>query len=300
MTDIRIKQPMSAESRVSALEDALTNAKIDLRMSQARECKTRGVIDALLQDGEISESARRDLIATLAGDAQCKHAAELAEARNVIHEWEESDAAKVVLGPILSEETEKVARLTAELAAEKTERDNYLAVLSQVDEQLPGPGGDPANGVKRMREERDGLLSPKMFPIQRAVPIPWAEAERAYVVYAKHFGTSQSLQKLAERGGFGVQEFLCLWQGHNPIDCHEKHDWVNFDQVAHDASVKAEARAEGLREAAEMLDCTINSSAEPVVYAGLISGNAVSDAKLIGLWRQIKERAAQDGGEANG
>ena len=66
------------------------------------------------------------------------------------------------------------------------------------------------------------------------------------------------------------------------------------------ADVKARAKAEGLREAAEMLDCTINSSAEPVVYAGLISGNAVSDAKLIGLWRQIKERAAQDGGEANG
>lgn len=81
--DIRIKQPMSAESRVSVLEGALANAKIALRMSQARECKTRGVIDALLQDGEISESARRDLIATRAGDAQCEHATGLTEARKL-------------------------------------------------------------------------------------------------------------------------------------------------------------------------------------------------------------------------
>ena len=88
--DIRIKQPMSAESRVSTLEDALTNAKIGLRMSQARECKTRGVIDALLQDGEISESARRDLIATLAGDAQCEHASAACRMREALernHEW---------------------------------------------------------------------------------------------------------------------------------------------------------------------------------------------------------------------
>ena len=82
--DIRIKQPMSAESRVSVLEDALTNAKIALRMSQARECKTRGVIDALLQDGEISESARRDLIATLAGDAQCGHASAACRMREAL------------------------------------------------------------------------------------------------------------------------------------------------------------------------------------------------------------------------
>ena len=66
---------------------------------------------------------------------------------------------KVALANRVHELEAEVARLTAELAEVKTERDNYLAVLSQVDEQLPGPGGDPANGVKRMREERDGLAA---------------------------------------------------------------------------------------------------------------------------------------------
>ncbi|NNC17653.1 hypothetical protein HJC22_18200 [Corallococcus exiguus] len=36
--------------------------------------------------------------------------------------------------------------------------------------------------------------------------IQWALAERAYADYSRRFGTSQSLELLAERGGFGVYE----------------------------------------------------------------------------------------------
>jgi len=70
--------------------------------------------------------------------------------------------------------------------------------------------------------------SERKFPIQHGTSVPWAEAERAYLNYAKLFGRSQSLERLGERGGFGEQEFLCLWYGHNPLYCKEKHEWINF------------------------------------------------------------------------
>ena len=40
--------------------------------------------------------------------------------------------------------------------------------------------------------------------------IPWWLAEEAYAWYSKCFGTSQSLQRLADRGGFGRKELLML------------------------------------------------------------------------------------------
>ncbi len=54
------------------------------------------------------------------------------------------------------------------------------------------------------------------FPIQRSgrekpeSTIPWWLAEMAYDYYAAKFGTSQSLERLAERGGFGRNELLGL------------------------------------------------------------------------------------------
>ena len=57
-------------------------------------------------------------------------------------------------------------------------------------------------------------MNERTFPIQGFAPgVPWAAAEQAYVTYAKHFGTSQSLQRLAERGGFGLHEFACFYLG---------------------------------------------------------------------------------------
>ncbi len=40
--------------------------------------------------------------------------------------------------------------------------------------------------------------------------IPWWLAEIAYEHYTKLFGNQQSLQKIAERGGFGRDELLTL------------------------------------------------------------------------------------------
>lgn len=45
--------------------------------------------------------------------------------------------------------------------------------------------------------------------------IPWERAAQAYVAYSTMYGTLQSLERMAERGGFGWYEFLSLhiaWQ----------------------------------------------------------------------------------------
>ncbi|KKN58410.1 hypothetical protein LCGC14_0552230 [marine sediment metagenome] len=49
-------------------------------------------------------------------------------------------------------------------------------------------------------------MSERMFPIQDGPWIPWSVAEQVYEVYSYLYGTSQSLEGLAERHGFGVAE----------------------------------------------------------------------------------------------
>jgi hypothetical protein len=53
----------------------------------------------------------------------------------------------------------------------------------------------------------------RMFPIVQNPPVPWSVAERAYRVYAEKYGTSQSLERLAERGGFHPKEMDSLNPG---------------------------------------------------------------------------------------
>jgi len=56
------------------------------------------------------------------------------------------------------------------------------------------------------------------FPIQGSLgpnryepcTIPWWLAEKAYEHYSEKFGKFQSLERLAERGGFGREELLML------------------------------------------------------------------------------------------
>ena len=36
--------------------------------------------------------------------------------------------------------------------------------------------------------------------------IPWAVAKAAYAEYVKRYGNRQSLQRIAERGGFSIKE----------------------------------------------------------------------------------------------
>jgi hypothetical protein len=40
--------------------------------------------------------------------------------------------------------------------------------------------------------------------------IPWGVAEEAYKVYSRRYGKDQSLERLAQRGGFGWSELVWL------------------------------------------------------------------------------------------
>lgn len=46
----------------------------------------------------------------------------------------------------------------------------------------------------------------KPFPMQRGPAISWDVAEKVYAMYSALYGTQQSLERLAERGGFGWAE----------------------------------------------------------------------------------------------
>ena len=56
----------------------------------------------------------------------------------------------------------------------------------------------------------------RRFPLQAyemcrsLITVPWAYAEEAYKEYSAQFGTSQTLERLAERGGFGASEIVML------------------------------------------------------------------------------------------
>jgi hypothetical protein len=69
------------------------------------------------------------------------------------------------------------------------------------------------------------------FPIQGqrvgrvlvpAGQVPWAVAKLAYQTYAKHYGTGQSLERLAERGGFGWTELV------NLLADTERNQWIEL------------------------------------------------------------------------
>ena len=60
-------------------------------------------------------------------------------------------------------------------------------------------------GSTHQRRDTEGRL----IRDQRCT-IPWWLAEEAYQWYANRFGNGQSLERLAERGGFGRDELLML------------------------------------------------------------------------------------------
>lgn len=86
---------------------------------------------------------------------------------------------------------------------ELMEHDKVRDLLGDIDAYLAAPlPGQPTQTAEG-----------RMFPIQfevgaKAHPflIPWWVAERAYGVYAAEFGRSQSLERLAQRGGFCPSE----------------------------------------------------------------------------------------------
>lgn len=62
------------------------------------------------------------------------------------------------------------------------------------------------------------------FPIQNVGMIPWSVAERAYEVYAMRRGRAQSIERMAERGGFGLGELGDLLQNGRMVDFNNAQD----------------------------------------------------------------------------
>ncbi len=68
---------------------------------------------------------------------------------------------------------------------------------------------------------RAKLAGTKMFPLQssysKTTPhptmIPWAVADKAYAVYRGRYGSQQTLERLAERGGFSAGEMDDFYPG---------------------------------------------------------------------------------------
>jgi len=83
-------------------------------------------------------------------------------------------------------------------------------------------------------------VSDRRFPIQGGLSVTREAAERAYLAYAKFFGTNQSLDRLGERGGFGLREFVHLFDGRNPSEPKDidKMDDYRFTWVLREADIR--------------------------------------------------------------
>ena len=89
-----------------------------------------------------------------------------------------------------------------------------------------GPAGKLARVYQEARREIERLKEPKWFPIQNSgfaardsrpgpARVPWAVGEKAYDAYARIYGKSQSMERMAERGGFSLgemDEFYPAWR----------------------------------------------------------------------------------------
>ena len=64
----------------------------------------------------------------------------------------------------------------------------------------------------------------RRFPIQGGLTVSWSAAERAYHDYARRYGRGQSLERLAERGGFGLREFAMLYAFKDPASGNDLTD----------------------------------------------------------------------------
>jgi hypothetical protein len=98
--------------------------------------------------------------------------------------------------------------------------------LRALSDHIAALASEQENTIAQLRDELAAAKIPKLFPIQRdydrrnppkphPTKIPWSIAELAYSVYSHRYGRDQSLERLAQRGGFGAGEmdmFLPDWR----------------------------------------------------------------------------------------
>lgn len=123
---------------------------------------------------------------------------------------------------------------------------------------------EAADRIDRLRAEVDGT---KTFPIQsergakpHPLRIPWSVAELAYSVYASRYGRGQSLERLAERGGFGpgeMDEFVPDWRERCDENARLRAEVERMEAAQAEADAKfaaMESQCAGMRDALEQID----------------------------------------------
>lgn len=80
------------------------------------------------------------------------------------------------------------------------------------------PREDRAPIVAQLRAKpfpvcKAGLLVSDPAYAKALASVPWHVAERVYEEYARRYGRSQSLEQLAQRGGFGAEELDRFYPG---------------------------------------------------------------------------------------
>jgi len=77
-----------------------------------------------------------------------------------------------------------------------------------------------------MTRDEIKALRAKPFPMQGGPSIPWELAERIYATYASVFGFNQSIERMAERSGFGWSEVPVIWEEYlRKFGKHAPGDW---------------------------------------------------------------------------
>ena len=119
----------------------------------------------------------------------------------------------------------------------------------------------------------------RTFPIQKGTDVPWAMAQRAYVYYSEQYGNTQSIERMAQRGGFGWQEFACFLAGHDPRSGHVECTEKAMDLCWPTDLARLRSEVEGLREALDECE-RLKGLAE---YTPCVDCNDTGECEVVGV-----------------
>lgn len=173
--------------------------------------------DVLAKAKEESRKLERELSSALASLAEsqeksdaemhrvkaCEHIAESEEGWQALRNECPSTAAVASL-------REAYDQLAASLAERTRVRDEEHKANAQVVNAYGLVSGERDAAVAELTAAKADTV--RWFPMQYGPSIPWAFAELLYAGYVSQHGTEQSLERLAERGGFGWAEIECFWK----------------------------------------------------------------------------------------
>ena len=90
-----------------------------------------------------------------------------------------------------------------------------------------------------MSQEEMAELRARPFPVQRTYQrpspgvhclavesVPWHVAERAYLEYARRYGGGRTLERIAQRGGFGESELDSMYPDWRTADSTPSWTWT--------------------------------------------------------------------------